>query len=122
MNENLGPDRSLTIGANQHGAAMVFLLAGVLDGGTSTDLAVALVKAAAESKIPRLVLDFSGVTLVSSAGWAVVLRNTNHVRERGGNLRLTGLNGSVEQSFRLLGLHSHLSTFPDPHVAVRHPW
>jgi len=52
----------------------------------------------------RLVLDFSGVTYLNSAGVGVVAMSAKRARSRGGDSALAGLKGRVRRAIELVGL------------------
>jgi len=52
---------------------------------------------------PRLVVDFSGVEYISSAGLRVLLVAARRVQVSGGRLALCGMGGPVSQVFQLAG-------------------
>jgi len=67
---------------------------GVLDGRLTPLLAVAR---------PRIVVDFSGVDYISSAGLRILLVAARRVQQAGGGLALCGMGDSVRQVFQLAG-------------------
>jgi anti-anti-sigma factor len=52
---------------------------------------------------PRIVLDFSGVEYISSAGLRVLLVAARRVQGTGGGLALCGMGDAVRQVFQLAG-------------------
>jgi len=75
---------------------------GEVDAHTSGDLDKALGDLLAQ-KQSRLVLDFSQVGYVSSAGLRALLRAQQKTRKLGGEVRLFGLSPFVRQVFELAG-------------------
>jgi anti-anti-sigma factor len=57
----------------------------------------------------RLILDFSGVEYVSSAGLRVILVGTHACRSAGGRLVLCGMTENIQDVFRISGLLTTLT-------------
>jgi anti-sigma B factor antagonist len=84
---------------------------GEADLATSPVLEAGLQEALGEPR-PRLVLDLSGLTYVSSAGLRVILRARQKALERSGWIRLFGLQRGVLKVLEEAGLSELLPIFP----------
>jgi anti-anti-sigma factor len=82
--------------------AVVLALAGRVDSTTSAALESHLAGLTAAGE-PRLVVDFSGVDYISSAGLRVMLALAKGVRDLKGGLALCGMGDAVRQVFALAG-------------------
>ncbi len=91
-----------------HGHLEVFRPAGRLDSATSGDLESLLVERL-ENGCTVVVLDFSDLDYISSAGLRVVLMVGKRLRAAGGRLTLASLRESVRDLFEMSGF---LSLFP----------
>lgn len=87
--------------ANADGTVTVFVT-GQLNTNTARDLEVALDDVLLEST--DIVLDFSNLDYISSAGLRVVLGAQKRVNAASGSLKLTGLSESVREVFDITGL------------------
>jgi len=66
----------------------------------------------------KIILDFSKLEYISSAGLRCVLSMAKKIRANGGNLVLCGLSGFVEEVIRISGFDSFLTIFTDVARAV----
>jgi anti-anti-sigma factor len=86
-----------------HGRVVVVTAHGRLDGSTSPAFGTRLEKLAATSE-PRLVVDFSGIDFVSSAGLRVVLSLLKRVTAANGMLALCAVQAPVKEVLDMTGL------------------
>lgn len=86
---------------SQDGATIVAPV-GRIDSTTSSALDAHL-QTLARAGNHRVVIDFSGVDYISSAGLRVMLSLAKRTKETKGGLALTGLGDSVRQVFELAG-------------------
>jgi anti-sigma B factor antagonist len=61
----------------------------------------------------KLVLDFSGLNYIDSAGIGVIVVCIGLMKRAGGRLAVAGVAGQVKQLLTLTGLHPLLETYPD---------
>jgi anti-anti-sigma factor len=97
----------MTITKTTTGDAAVLTLAGRLDTTTAPDLQVELIPAIAESK--KIILDFSAVNYVSSAGLRVLLAGQKEAKKRSVTLKLTGVIDEVMEVFNMTGFSDILT-------------
>jgi anti-anti-sigma factor len=90
-----------------HGRVVVVTARGRLDGTTSQAFGARLEKLAATSE-PRLVVDFSGIEFVSSAGLRVVLTLLKRVKAANGRLALCGVQEPVREVLDITGITNML--------------
>jgi anti-sigma B factor antagonist len=69
-------------------------------------------------KLPRILLDFSGVTYVDSSGLATMIETLQRVQTYGGQLAMFGLRDSVRSIFEIARLDQIFRIFPDEAAAV----
>lgn len=67
----------------------------------------------------KIVVDFSDVAYVGSAGLRVLLATAKRLRSLGGELRVCSLNQSVNEVFEITGFSELLPVFPSALEAVR---
>jgi anti-anti-sigma factor len=84
----------------------IVAIAGSLDSGTSPEAQKSLDAVLASAK--KLVLDFSELDYISSAGLRVLLGVAKKLRASGGKLGMFGLNQSVREVFDISGFSSIL--------------
>jgi anti-anti-sigma factor len=61
----------------------------------------------------KILIILSAVDFVSSAGLRVLLATTKKLRKAGGNLRLCGLNETVQEVFEISGFNNLIEVFGD---------
>jgi anti-sigma B factor antagonist len=69
----------------------------------------------------RVLLDFGGLDLISSAGLRVLLATAKSLSAMGGDLRLCALSRSVHEVFRISGFDTLLSVYRD-RVSAMEDW
>lgn len=89
------------------GRVIVVTARGRLDGNTSQAFGTRLEKLAAGPE-PRLLVDFSGVDFISSAGLRVVLAVLKRVKAANGRLALCSIQPAVREVFDITGFTSML--------------
>src|SRR5262245_42444701 len=63
-------------------------------------------------KVPRVLIDFSGVTYVDSSGLAVMIETLQRIQSYGGKFALFGLRESVRSIFEIARLDQIFRIFP----------
>ncbi len=99
------------------GTVTEIAIRGSLDGltaGALMDSLAALVR----SGQSHLVVDFSGVDYISSAGLRALLATVKESRQAGGDLRLSGVSADVNRVLELSGFTNILKVFPDSGAAI----
>jgi anti-anti-sigma factor len=99
------------------GRVVVVTARGRLDASTSPAFGARLEKLAAASE-PRLVVDFSGVDFVSSAGLRAVLMVIKRVRAGNGRLALCAVQVPVREILDIAGFTGMLDLHPAQADAV----
>ena len=100
------------------GGALVVAPVGRVDSTTSETLERALA-AALDGGTRRLVVDFTGVTYISSVGLRVLLVVAKRMRTERGVLVLCGLGDAVRQVFDLAGFLPLFAVEPSRELAVK---
>ncbi len=59
----------------------------------------------------QIVVDLSGVTYISSAGWGIFISEIKHIRKNGGDIKLATMAPGVREVFELLEFHNILKPF-----------
>jgi anti-anti-sigma factor len=94
----------------------IVAIAGSLDSSTSPEAQKSLAQVLTSAK--KVVLDFSALDYISSAGLRVLLGAAKQLRASGGTLGLFGLNPSVREVFEISGFSSILSVYPSESDAL----
>jgi len=92
----------MDIAETRHGLVFVVAPAGRIDSTTSEALEQALTRAV-DAGQRRLVVDFGGVSYISSAGLRVLLVTAKRLKTQPGTLVLCALTDAVRQVFELAG-------------------
>jgi anti-anti-sigma factor len=87
-----------------------------MDSATSPEAQKALDGVLASAR--KVVLDFSGLDYISSAGLRVLLGVAKKLKGSGGTLRMFGLNQSVKEVFEISGFATILSVYPSEAEAL----
>jgi anti-anti-sigma factor len=91
-------------------------IAGSLDSTTSPEAKKSLDAVVAGAR--KVLLDFSDLDYISSAGLRVLLGAAKQLRSSGGTLGMFGLNQSVREVFEISGFASILSVYKTEAEAV----
>lgn len=67
----------------------------------------------------RIVVDLSGVTYVSSAGWGIFISEIKRVRRESGDIKLAAMRPEVREVFDLLEFNNILKPYPDKLEAIK---
>jgi anti-anti-sigma factor len=97
--------------------ALILRLEGRLDATTSVQLENVL-NNAIESKHTKILVDFSGVEYLSSAGMRVLLSMTKRLKSMNGYFKLFAIHDDVMEIIRLAGFEVILQIFDDETSAV----
>ena len=92
---------------------------GRLDGTTSRDFEQDLL-GRIEAGEPLLVLDFSKITFISSAGLRAILSCAKRIKSAGGRLAICSPNKHVKEIFDVTGCMTLLDVFPTFEAAAAH--
>jgi anti-sigma B factor antagonist len=76
-------------------------------------------KPKAAQKIPRLLLDFAGVSYIDSSGLATLIEYFQAVQSFGGKLALASLSPRVKNVFEIVRLEQIFSLYPDIPAALK---
>jgi anti-anti-sigma factor len=94
----------------------IVAIVGSLDSTTSPAAQKALHAVLAGAR--KVVLDFSELDYISSAGLRVLLGAAKQLRASEGTLRMFGLNQSVREVFEISGFSTILSVYPSEAEAL----
>lgn len=94
----------------------IVAVTGSLDSTTSPEAQKSLDAVVAGAK--KVLLDFSQLDYISSAGLRVLLGAAKQLRASGGKLGMFGLNQSVREVFEISGFASILSIYPSEAEAL----
>ena len=97
--------------------ALILRLEGRLDATTSVQLENVL-NDAIESKHTKILVDFSGVEYLSSAGMRVLLSMTKRLKGMNGYFKLFAIHDDVMEIIHLAGFEVILQIFDDETSAV----
>ena len=75
-------------------------------------------KPKAAQKVPRLLLDFSGVNYIDSSGLATLIEYFQAVQSFNGKLALASLSPRVKNVFEIVRLEQIFSLYPDVPAAL----
>ena len=95
----------------------VLKVGGYLDTTTASELESAL-NGLLIKGCSKIVVDLSGVTYISSAGWGIFIGEIKEIRNRGGDLKLAGMVGDVFEVFQLLEFQTILEAYPSAEEAI----
>jgi anti-sigma B factor antagonist len=97
--------------------ALVIAVSGSLDALTAPELADTISAQLRDGKT-SLVADLSQLDYTSSAGLRVILNGVKDARQKGGDLRLAGVQPNVKKVLDLSGFTSIMKAYPDVDAAV----
>jgi anti-anti-sigma factor len=67
----------------------------------------------------RIVVDLSGVTYISSAGWGIFISEIKRIRRNAGDIKLAGMRPEVREVFDLLEFGNILKPFERTSDAIK---
>lgn len=70
-------------------------------------------------KCYRIVVDLSGVSYISSAGWGIFISEIKRVRREAGDIKLASMKPEVREVFDLLEFNNILKPYPGKAEAIR---
>ncbi len=73
-----------------------------------------------ESKVRKVVLNFSETDFINSIGISLLLGIIEKLKDAGGTLCFTNLSKSYIDTFEMLGLARYMRIFPEENEAVRY--
>jgi stage II sporulation protein AA (anti-sigma F factor antagonist) len=97
--------------------ALLLSMEGQINGNNATSLEQKL-KTQLDQSLYRIVLDFSGVDYISSAGLRVVLWLAKEIRKHAGALALCGLRKNVLEIFEMCGFVDFLTIVENREAAL----
>ena len=90
------------------GGVKVVRMEGSLDTQTSPDAQTQMTQLI-EQGATKIVVNFEKLDYVSSSGLRILLAAAKQLKGNGGELRICGLNGDVQEAFRFAGFHMILT-------------
>jgi anti-sigma B factor antagonist len=66
----------------------------------------------------KVVVDFSELFYMSSAGWGIFVGEVKHFRDNGGDIRLAAMNADINEVFQMLEFYHILKDYPTVDEAV----
>ena len=108
---------SFTITSRTSSAVDILELNGELDAHTASHLEDALTSLI-EDQRHNIVVNFSNLAYISSAGLGVFMAYIEDVRERGGDIKLTNMSDKVYNVFDLLGFPTLYDILPTEEEAI----
>jgi anti-sigma B factor antagonist len=97
--------RPFTVSRSQDGDVSILHLDGFLDAHTAPAFEQAI-QAELDAGHPRLVIDATNLTYISSAGLGVLISFISQIRQQGGDLKISALKPRVRQIFEILGFQT----------------
>ena len=91
---------------------------GRLDAQTAQDFETAVIQHI-DSGEPLILLDFSKLDYISSAGLRSILTAARSCKEKGGHIALSCLNDQVREILKVSGFSKIIKTFPDQETAIK---
>ena len=102
---------------NRGNGVSVLKVSGYLDTNTASELESAIYQLLNKNEF-KIVVDLSGVTYISSAGWGIFIGEIKDIRINGGDLKLSGMIGDVYEVFQLLEFNTILEAYDKADEAV----
>jgi anti-sigma B factor antagonist len=100
----------VNISVNDQGDVSVVHFEGNLDTNTAPEAQDSLDRLGAEG-VKKIIVNFQDLDYISSAGLRVLLGTAKKMSASGGNLRICGLNETVNEVFEISGFSMILSVF-----------
>lgn len=107
----------MTLSQETVGSVVVFNVAGRIDAASAPELDRALQTAIKEKKT-QLVVDMTGTEFLSSAGLRALLSARQSLRDKRGDLRLSGLSEFINDGLKLVGFDKLFKIYPTRDAAI----
>lgn len=107
----------MEIRQEKRGDVIIIGLSGRLDANTSAGVEESLMSLLDQGE-RRLVIDFSDLTYISSAGLRVLVLLAKNVQQAKGKLALAALTQRIHEIFKIAGFTSIFSIYPTCDAAV----
>lgn len=107
----------MNLKTEMRGNVLVVAVSGNLDALTAPELADLISTQLRDDKT-ALVADLTELDYTSSAGLRVLLNGVKEARQRGGDLRLAGVQPNVKKVLDLSGFTSIMKSYPDVDAGV----
>jgi anti-anti-sigma factor len=107
----------MNIKEHRVGNTLVILAEGRLDSGSANDFEEKVLQII-DGGEKSILLDFSMIDYISSAGLRVVLTSAKHQKEKDGRLAICSLVGSVKDIFRVSGFDTIVDIYTDQESAL----
>lgn len=95
------------------GDKLTALLSGEIDHHNGAKLREQIDEKAAQTRPAELILDFSGITFMDSAGIGLILGRYRWMQNLGGRVRIIHISPRMEQLLVLSGIHKLVQVEPD---------
>ncbi|MEN6315557.1 MAG: STAS domain-containing protein [Clostridiaceae bacterium] len=99
--------------------ATLLAVEGRIDSSTSAALEKKLIALIDTDRVKDVIMDFSAMDYISSAGLRVLLMAAKKAGKLGGKVVLVGLNSNVKEVFDISGFSNIFSIFASQEEAVR---
>lgn len=109
---------AVCISERKCGDVCVIKASGFIDTSTVACLETKIKQVYSEGKF-KLVVDLSEVEFVSSAGWGVFVAYLRKMREKNGDIKLSGMIEKVAKVFVLMEFDSLIDAYEDEDTAVK---
>jgi len=94
------------------GDLLVLSTDGGINRGTATQLVESVTKLA-DAGVRKIIIDFSKVDVITSAGISTLLLLNRSLRNRGAEVKLAGMSGMLSQVLQLTRLDKIFEIYPD---------
>lgn len=101
---------NFSVQTREQDGIVILELSGELDIGGVTTVKKAF-EGYFEKGLVKVVLDLSGMGYTSSAGMGVFMGIARQVKEKGGNVKMVGINDRVNRVFTLIGITKIFSIY-----------
>ena len=109
---------AVSISERKTGEIYVLKVAGFIDTSTVTTVEDKIKKIYSDGKY-KLVVDLTEVEFVSSAGWGTFVSYLRKMREKGGDIKLSGMIEKVAKVFALMEFDSLIDAYETEDSAIK---
>lgn len=108
----------MNIEVTMKNSCVVLVPFGDLDSNTAGEFSEIL-KKQIETDVKTIIVDFSKVDLLASAGIGALAENYNYFKEKGGEIKLAAFSDSIAKVLSLLGFNKFFATYPSVDEALK---
>lgn len=109
----------LKVESGKEGNVHVIKVSGTMDSSNVARVKTLLIEIREKEEKPEVVMDFAGLDVISSMGWAMLINIAIELKTAKGALKFAAMNDRIERLFWLMGVNTQVENFRELKEAVK---